>query len=186
MPALSTARMTAKQFLALGEDPPGVRLELVDGEIEMSPSPMPRHSHAIMELVFLIKAYLVETGQAGIVLSDTDTVFGDHDVRRPDVLYFSERRRGLVGVEALKGPPDLAIEVISPSNERTDREIKFKLYEQGGVAHYWIVDPMTEMLEAFRLVEGYYQKCADGHGEGVVSAPPFEGLEISLGRLWLK
>jgi len=43
MPAIHTARMNAKQFLELGEDPQGIRLELVDGEIEMAPSPVPDH-----------------------------------------------------------------------------------------------------------------------------------------------
>ena len=37
--AVGTIKMTARQFLELGEDPPGVRLELVDGEIAVTPSP---------------------------------------------------------------------------------------------------------------------------------------------------
>jgi hypothetical protein len=43
MPA-STIKMTARQFLELGEDPPGVRLELVNGEIAVSPSSIRDHS----------------------------------------------------------------------------------------------------------------------------------------------
>ena len=42
MPVVSTTKMTARQYLMLGEDPPGVRLELVDGEVAVSPSPMPK------------------------------------------------------------------------------------------------------------------------------------------------
>src|SRR5690606_25621918 len=54
MPAMSTAKMTAAQFFELGEDPPGVRLELVDGEIEVSPSPVPRHSYTEKALARLL------------------------------------------------------------------------------------------------------------------------------------
>ncbi|MEM6392925.1 MAG: Uma2 family endonuclease [Planctomycetota bacterium] len=185
MPAISTTRMTATQYKQLGDDPPGIRLELVDGEIEISPGQTPQHSRVVTQLGYLLMDHLDGVSK-GVVLSSIDVILGEYDVRRPDVVYFIELRRHLIGEELIQHPPDLAVEVISSWSERTDREIKFKLYEQGGVAHYWIVDPMTETLEAFRLVEGYYQKCAGGSGEDLVSAPPFEGLEIPLGRLWLK
>jgi hypothetical protein len=48
--SVSTIKMTARQFLELGEDPPGVRLELVDGEVAVSPSPVPRHSFTLLRL----------------------------------------------------------------------------------------------------------------------------------------
>jgi hypothetical protein len=51
MSRVSTIKMTARQFLELGEDPPGVRLELVDGEIAVSPSPVPRHSFTVVALL---------------------------------------------------------------------------------------------------------------------------------------
>ena len=50
MPAINTAKMTARQFLGLGEDPPGVRLELVEGEIEVAPCPIPDHSHVDLSI----------------------------------------------------------------------------------------------------------------------------------------
>src|SRR5207247_6538803 len=84
---LSTIKMTARQFLELGEDPPGVRLELVDGEIAVSPSPIPRHSFAIVALGRIVSTH-VDQFDLGELLMDVDTIFGEHDVRRPDLLYF--------------------------------------------------------------------------------------------------
>jgi hypothetical protein len=45
MSIVSTIKMTARKFLELGEDPPGVRLELVNGEVAASPSPNLDHSY---------------------------------------------------------------------------------------------------------------------------------------------
>jgi Uma2 family endonuclease len=50
MSIISTCKMTAEQFLQLGQDPPGVRLELVDGEVAVSPGPIPEHS--FIEIVY--------------------------------------------------------------------------------------------------------------------------------------
>src|SRR2546427_11258076 len=102
MTVINTARMTARQFLELGEDPPGVRLELVDGEIAVSPSPIPKHSHVVIALGSILKQY-VDQEILGEVLLDVDTIFGEHDVRRPDIFYFRESRRYLIGEKAIEG-----------------------------------------------------------------------------------
>jgi Uma2 family endonuclease len=183
MPAIQTAKMTADQFLQLGEDPPGIRLELVDGEIEMAPSPIPKHSRAIMRLThWLINQ--VEAGAGGDVFSDVDTIFGEHDVRRPDILYFSEARIHLVGDKAMEGPPDLAVEVLSPSSKQIDRQAKFTLYERGGVTHYWIVDPAKQTLEAYKLQSGSYTRVAEASGTDRVTLEPFGETPLPLGKLW--
>jgi hypothetical protein len=50
MAHVSTAKMTSRQYLMLGEDPPGVRLELVDGQIAVYPGQTPEHSYAGIHL----------------------------------------------------------------------------------------------------------------------------------------
>src|SRR6266550_4496749 len=111
MSIVSTTKMTARQFLELGVDPPGVRLELVDGEIAVSPSPIPAHGYTVLALGALIKAY-AEKNDLGMILPDVDTIFGEHDVRRPDLFYFRKSRLHFIGEKAIHGPPDLCIEVL--------------------------------------------------------------------------
>lgn len=183
MSRVGTIKMTARQFLGLGEDPPGVRLELVDGEIAVSPSPIPRHSFAIVALGRILSTH-VEAYDLGEVLMDVDTIFGEHDVRRPDLFYFTKARRHFIGEKAIEGPPDLAVEVLSPGSERTDRRDKFKLYASGGVKHYWIVDPKQLTIEAFTLRKGKYAGGVRGSGSDVARLPPFPKLEIPLSKLW--
>ena len=115
---------------------------------------------------------------------DVSTLFGLHDVRRPDLIYFSNGRLDLVGDKAMEGPPDLCVEIVSPSSRLIDRRDKFKQYAKGRVAYYWIVDPEERTAEAFKLVGRAYKSAESGKGQDVVSFPPFVDLKIPLGEIW--
>ncbi|HLL90519.1 MAG TPA: Uma2 family endonuclease [Tepidisphaeraceae bacterium] len=182
---ISTTKMTAKQYLMLGEDPPGVRLELVNGEIAVSPSLTPSHSYAIIELITLLNVH-IRAGGIGELYQDVDTILDKFNVRRPDVLFFARGRLHLIGKKAMEGPPDLAVEVISPSSVEVDREDKFEQYRAARVAHYWIVDPAMQTVEGFRLTNGRYELVGRAQGGGTLRLPPFPDLEIPLSRLWRK
>jgi Uma2 family endonuclease len=183
MSIVSTTKMTARQFLELGEDPPGIRLELVDGEIAVSPSPIPAHGYTVLRLGALLVHHITQH-DLGRVYPDVDTIFGEHDVRRPDLLYFSKERLHLVGKKAMEGPPDLCVEVISPSSGTIDRRDKFDQYARGGVAFYWIVDPKRKTIEAFALAGGGYREAGKGSATDTVSVDPFPDLNIELADLW--
>jgi len=181
--SVSTTKMTARQFLQLGEDPPGVRLELVDGEVAVSPSPSPDHSYADRILSHLLVTR-VEAHDLGQIFGDVDTIFGDYDVRRPDIIYFAKARLNLIGKSAMQGPPDLCVEIISPASVQIDRSDKFDQYAEGGVAHYWIVDTDKRTIEGFVLREGRYAAAGEGADDQVVQLLPFPDLAIPLKRLW--
>src|SRR5213078_4877192 len=100
MSRVSTIKMTARQFLELGEDPPGVRLELVDGEIAVSPSPIPDHGYVVVQLSRLLGNH-IEAHDLGMLLPDVDTIFGEHDVRRPDLFFFRKSRLHFIGEKAI-------------------------------------------------------------------------------------
>ena len=183
MPKFSTTKMTADQFLQLGEDPPGVRLELVDGEVAVSPSPTPDHSKIVIQLILLLGNYN-EKHRLGELFQDVDTILGRFRVRRPDLLFFFKDRTHFVGKKAMEGPPDLAIEVISPSSVDVDREDKFTEYCEAGVAHYWIVDPQAKTIDAWQLVKNRYVETGHAQGNAKIRLAPFPDLEIPLAELW--
>ncbi len=185
MPTISTTRMTAEQFLMLGEDPPGVRLELVDGEVAVSPSPTPNHSHVVVNLLTILNNHIF-TNKLGELHQDVDTLLDTFNVRRPDVLFFTNERAHLIGAKAMEGPPDLAVEVMSPSSVSIDRKDKFAQYRKAGVRFYWIIDPGTRTIEGWELKKQKYVASGRGGRNDVVQLQPFPTLEIPLKRLWRK
>lgn len=183
MSVVSTIKMTARQFLEIGEDPVGVRLELVDGEVAVGPSLTPLHSRAVVQLITILQTFIASNA-LGELYKDANTILNEFNVRRPDLLFFSKNRLDLIGEKAMEGPPDLAVEVISPSSVQTDCVDKFAEYCKAGVQHYWIVDPAMQTIEAWSLKGGKYAESGTGQGMAVVRLDPFPDLEIPLGRLW--
>jgi Uma2 family endonuclease len=84
----------------------------------------------------------------------------------------------------MEGPPDLCVEIVSPLSGVVDRKQKFKQYEKGKVAHYWIVDPEARTIEGYKLVGGKYRLTGQGKNDDIVRLPPFAELDIPLEQLW--
>jgi Uma2 family endonuclease len=80
--------------------------------------------------------------------------------------------------------PDWACEVLSPRTEAFDRGQKVPLYARERVGHVWLVDPIEQTLEVFRLEGERYLLLDVHHGEAFVRAEPFDAIELQLGILW--
>lgn len=61
-------------------------------------------------------------------------------IREPDVMVMLNEHHNRIQNQCW-GPPDLAVEVLSPGTRETDRTEKLVEYAQAGVHEYWIVDP---------------------------------------------
>jgi Uma2 family endonuclease len=105
--------------------------------------------------------------------------------REPDVQVILDENPHEYTATYMKGPADLAIEVVSPESEKRDYEIKRAEYEAGGGREYWIVDPMKkECLFLLRDDEGKYQPQAIDE-RGVYMASVLPDLRLKVDELWL-
>jgi len=86
-----------------------------------------------------------------------------------------QRQEDIQGPDAyVSGPPELAVEVLSPSTRRFDLGMKKDLYAESGVENYWIIDPEQVTLTAFHLGdEGYEQVAMVKDKESVTLTEPF-------------
>ncbi len=134
----------------------GRRYELYDGEVSVVPAPLPRHQLAMLELQDRLRAYVSSHG--GLVLvSPIDIVFNSTNVLQPDIVVFTAARRRVVELDApIEEPPDVAVEVISPSTATNDRGRKLRMFERFGVPEYWILDPGRECIEVRTIERGRY------------------------------
>jgi Uma2 family endonuclease len=99
MSTISTTKMTAEQFLMLGEDPPGIRLELVDGVVAVSPIPVQKHSHVVVNLLTILNNHIL-SNDLGELHQDVDTLLDDFNIRRPDILFYSNENLDLIGLRS--------------------------------------------------------------------------------------
>lgn len=136
---------TVKDYMALPDD--GQRHELLDGELVMTPSPRDIHQIVVGNVFSILRAH-VRTHRLGHVrLAPLDVVLGSRSVCQPDVIFVSKGRRRIITPANMKGAPDLAVEVLSPSRERYDRIRKREIYAGAGIANFWLVDPEERTLE---------------------------------------
>ncbi len=144
------ARMTAQQFRALPEANQFV--ELLCGEIVVSPSPVRKHQRAIVALI----TYLTRAVPKGeFLVAPMSVHLDDENIPEPDIFWVSgpDSKCKLGEDGYFYGAPDLVIEVLSPSTARSDRRIKFQVYQQYGVREYWLVDPEAKSIEVWRLID---------------------------------
>ena len=111
----------------------GRRYELYDGEVFVVPAPLSRHQLTQHQIAAAFYAYAAERG-GFVVDSPIDIVFSDYDVLQPDVVFFTHDRRHLVNLDApIRHPPDVCVEVLSPSTEAADRGRKMQMFARYGV-----------------------------------------------------
>jgi Uma2 family endonuclease len=162
----------------------GRRYELYDGEVIVVPMPLPRHQRVALNLSEILREHERATG--GLVFgSPIDIVFSEHNVLQPDLTFFTARRRHLLDMmEATRVAPDLAVEVLSRSTEARDRGRKMELYARFGVAEYWIVNPVMNELEIYRLVAGRYELSSVCGRDESAASPTLPGLTIPGSRVF--
>jgi len=148
----SATKLTYADLCQMPDD--GLRHELIDGVHYVSPSASARHQRVVVEALFRIRAYLETHPVGDVYVAPLDVVLSDHNVVEPDVLFLTtEQAAAQTGIH-VHGAPALAIEVLSPSSRKMDRDLKRRVYDRFGVQEYWIVDPDRESVHVHRRDAG--------------------------------
>lgn len=140
------------------------RVELIKGKVfKMSPAPSPLHQEVSANLSSALHNYL--KGKAcKIYYAPFDVRFpkeskADKDiytVLQPDICVICDPEK--IDVRGCLGAPDIAIEILSPGNNKTELLNKYSIYEEFGVKEYWVVSPEEKTLLKYTLNrEGKYQ-----------------------------
>ena len=141
-------RWTAEMVRALPDD--GKRYEVVDGELLVTPAPRLPHQDAVMVLSADIRLYVRAHRIGHLFVSPADIEFDAHTMVQPDVfvapLVEGRRPQAWSEIRTLL----LAVEILSPSTARADRQVKRRRYQRHGVAEYWIVDIDARLVERWR------------------------------------
>ncbi len=161
--------LTAREFSELPEST--TPMELIDGELIVSPSPIPRHQLIADRLTH----HFVESGRVnrmGIWFSaSVDLYISGNNVFQPDAMFFPAERKPDLQSLPIMQIPDIVVEILSPSSRSRDQVRKRAAYSDRGITEYWIVDPQTRQI-IFNIIGA----------DGTYIAHTPEGGTIPVGR----
>jgi Uma2 family endonuclease len=174
--------LSLDEWFALPEDEPG---ELVNGHLEEEEVPDYLHELLVMLLGKFLSNWIPHGGL--VAGSDAKFAVSTGRGRKPDLTVYlpgslRPPARGLIRV-----PPDIAIEIVSPTprDGRRDRVEKLADYAAFGVAWYWLLDPQLRSLEVLELdSQGRYLHVLGASTGTLEKIPGCEGLTLDLDALW--
>ena len=149
---MSKRYMTETDLMNVADDT--CRHELVAGVIVAEPFPTPRHDRVRSRIERLLRTH-VESGVLGEVFGETGFVLARNPdtVRGPDLSFISrERLKDLDDARFFSGAPDLAVEILSPSNRRGEMHAKVADYLAAGARLVWVVDPKRKSVTTYRTL----------------------------------
>lgn len=182
MSTTSTTLMTAEEFMELPDD--GYRYELINGELERMPPPGLPHGRMQARLLAPLGQFVWDHdlgevfGEVGVKLtSNPDTVLA------ADVTFITKQRLREAGDISgyWPGPPDLAVEVLSPSDRPSKVNARISLWFAHGVKQLWIVNQKSRTVTVHRSPSDATTFCGSDDLEAQDLLP---GFRLSLDRIF--
>ena len=169
--------------------PEGLVGEILNGQLHAQPRPS--GSHLGVESALQIElGGLFGRGRGGPggwrILVEPEVHFvRDREVCVPDLAgWRRERLPELPRDQRFEVVPDWVCEVLSPSSESKDRQVKMPIYAHYRVGFAWLVDPLKQMLEAFESRDGDWHPLGTWRGTDTAAIPPFAAADLVLRDLW--
>lgn len=170
--------------------PEGLLGEILDGQLHTQPRPAAPHVFTASALGYELTGPF-DRGRGGpggwwITQALELHFLRDTEVGIPDLAGWRKQRMPTWPTDhRFTVVPDWVCEILSPSTESKDRDIKMPIYARFGVAFAWLIDPRKHTLEAYeRDRDGAWQEIRRHAGGARVAVPPFQATEIALADLW--
>ncbi len=170
-------KYTYEDYLKTPEDE---RYELLEGELIMSPSPIPKHQRISRKIEFILEKYVTENDLGEVFYAPCDVYLDDENVIQPDILFISKDRLNIIGEKNIRGAPDLVIEIISENTAYRDFVQKKKLYARFSVKEYWLVVPGEESIEVYILKDNAYILHKAYSKDDTLESPYLKDLKLGL------
>ncbi len=164
---------------------PLTHYEIIDGEVNELATPTLKHQRTSMRLSLRIGRYLEEKRTGELFAAPYDLVIRRQPLRtrQPDLFYLSYARAGdlnaLLQEPRLEIPPDLVIEVLSPSDTYSAWREKLHDYHMLGVPEVWAVDLEREEVEVLTRTERGYSSLGWFKGEEPIQSQVLPELQLT-------
>lgn len=173
---------TYADYAALPDD--GQRYELIDGVLYMTPAPNTGHQGASARFVAYFMNHIEFAGLGRVFASPIDVELAPGTVLQPDVIVILNANLAIITPSRIIGPPDLVVEIASPSTAGYDRREKQDAYARAGVPEYWVVDPSAQTIEVLFLAQGSYHAQGVFHGQATLPSQVVPQLPVPVARFF--
>ncbi len=169
--------------------PEGLTGEILNGQLHTQPRPSGSHMGVESALQIELGGPF-DRGRGGpggwrILVEPEIHFVRDQEVCVPDLAGWRRvRLLQLPSDHRFEVVPDWVCEILSPSTESKDRQIKLPMYARYGVGHAWLIDPQKQTLEAIALEQGNWRQLGTWHREQTIAVPPFDAVQLALHDLW--
>ncbi|MGH2559090.1 MAG: Uma2 family endonuclease [Thermomicrobiales bacterium] len=161
----------------------GKRREIIGGELFVAAAPVREHQDFSGFFYLLLHESVVATRWGRVYYAPVDVKFSEHDVVEPDLLVIRRDRMHLYRGNTFYGPPDIVVEILSPSNRSYDEVEKARLYAANDVPEYWIADPKTPGFRLMPLRDSRYV-AVEPNGDGRFHSTVVPGLVVDPAALF--
>ena len=123
--------------------------EYVKGELVPMSIPTMEHGVISSKIVILLGNHVLQNQLGQVYTAETTFQIGESG-RKPDVAFVSQTRIPENARQASPIPPDLAIEVVSPSDKVYDVQEKALEYLDAGTRMVWVIEPIAQTVTVYR------------------------------------
>ncbi|WP_340691145.1 Uma2 family endonuclease [Hydrogenobacter thermophilus] len=166
--------------------PEGSPYQLIEGELIMSPAPSPEHQRVSIRLSSKLFNLLSKSKKGEVLYAPVDVYLNEENAYQPDIVVVLKDGKAKLTERGVEGPPDMVIEILSPSTAYYDLTEKKEVYERVGVKEYWIVDPKRKAIEVYKNTEKGFELYSKVKGSGKVKSSVIPEFEVELKEIFLE
>jgi Uma2 family endonuclease len=179
----SGKRVTYEEFLKITEGNEE-RYEYIDGEVFLLSSPGVKHQIILSNMMMSLLNWF-DGKKCRVFAAPFDvTLWGEEidskNVVQPDILISCDYNEQRNERDRYTGIPALVVEILSPQTRSRDHIKKLKVYVDGGIGEYWIVDPKEMKVVQYHFVEKELVEMITYSNSEVLKSIHFKGLELAL------
>ncbi|MFQ3598806.1 MAG: Uma2 family endonuclease [Chloroherpetonaceae bacterium] len=160
------------------------RYELLDGELVQRNTPSVQHQRVVRNVFRKLDQFVLEKNLGEVFFAPIALLVDDYNAPQPDVFFISNKTDQAMDDYVVMRPPELVVEVLSPSTMLDDRHRKRKLYERFGVKEYWLIDPQNKAIEVLAISGGQSEIFSFAAEKGTVRSKVLEGFEVNLNEVF--
>lgn len=157
----SDQQLDIEDYWDLPDD--GRRHEILEGMLEVTPSPLVEHQDVLKNLLVLLELFLRQCPVGKIIPSPMDVILSNETICQPDLVFIRKERVPEIVRGRVWGTPDLVIEILSSGTANRDYETKKHVYARHRIGEYWSVDPKV-FAESTDTELAVYQVAELSHG----------------------